>query len=231
MTEQRTRNPVTAGELAARLAVDPAYAEMRGTKDSELEARQLRYLNAARPVLDDLRLAGYEVSEIADLRTPPVRKYRDAVPILIRWLPRISEITVKEDIVRTLSVPWARAAIPLLFDEFAREPDDALRWVIGNALEGFASDELFDDFARIAADRSFGTARQMVVLGLGRMAYSRAVPLLLALLEDDDVAVSAMIALGKLRAKESRPLVERFLGHPDAWVRRKAKTALARIDR
>jgi HEAT repeat protein len=51
------------------------------------------------------------------------------------------------------------------------------------------------------------------------------------LIDDHDVGVSAMIALGKLKAHTARPLVERFLAHPDSWVRQEAKKALARIDR
>jgi len=225
------RKPVTAAELMARLNADPAFLERRRQKEAELKAKHERYLAAAEPVLQELRALGYQVESIGDLRRPPVYKYPDAVPVLVRWLPRISDPSVKEDIIRTLSVPWARAAVPTLLEEFERVSDDALRWVVGNALEVLADDTLFEDLASIARDRRYGSARAMVVVGFGRLKDPRAIPILIALLEDDDVAVSAMIALGKLKERSARPLVEKFLTHPDSWVRQEAKKALARIDR
>ena len=223
--------PVTAAELMARLNADAAFLERRRQKEAELQAKHERYLAAAQPVLEELRAMGYQVESIGDLRRPPVRKYPEAVPVLVRWLPRVSDHSVKEDIVRTLSVPWARAAVPALLEEFHQVSDDALRWVVGNALEVLANDSLFDDLARIACDRRYGTARGMVVVGLGRLRDPRVVPIMIGLLGDDDVAVSAMIALGQLKEHSARPLVEKFLTHPDPWVRQEAKKALARIDR
>jgi HEAT repeat protein len=37
------------------------------------------------------------------------------------------------------------------------------------------------------------------------------------------------MGLGKLRAKEASPVIQRFLDHPEPWVRKEAKKALARL--
>lgn len=70
-------------------------------------------------------------------------------------------------------------------------------WAIGNALSVVADDSHFDELAELARDRRYGTARQMIVHGLGRSRHPAAVGLLIELLADDDIAAHAAIALGK----------------------------------
>jgi len=69
----------------------------------------------------------------------------------------------------------------------------------------------------------------MIVLGLARSRDPSAVPLLVGILGDDDVAAHAITALGRLWPPGVRPAVTRMLGHPRALVRREARKALARL--
>jgi hypothetical protein len=63
-----------------------------------------------------------------------------------------------------------------------------------------------DDMIRLAADRSYGHARQMVVLGLGKLKNNdRVVPVLLDLLDDEDVAGHAAMTFGKRRPYKRVP--------------------------
>jgi HEAT repeat protein len=120
----------------------------------------------------------------------------------------------------------------VLIEQFRRVADPSglgPRWVIANALEVVADDSVFDDVAAIVCDRSFGKARQMIVLGLARSKDRRAVPLLVALLDDEDVAAHAATALGKLGAGEARPALERHLESPQPLLRREARKALAKL--
>jgi hypothetical protein len=55
---------------------------------------------------------------------------------------------------------------------------------------------VFEEIAALVQDRRYGKARQMVVLGLARSTDPRAVPLLVGLLGDEDVAAHAVMALG-----------------------------------
>jgi len=79
-------------------------------------------------------------------------------------------------------LPAARpAAAPVLIEEFRKVHDPSglgLGWVVGNALSVVADDSVFGEIAALAQDRSYGKARQMVVLGLARSKDPRAVPLL-----------------------------------------------------
>jgi hypothetical protein len=70
------------------------------------------------------------------------------------------------------------AARPLirLFIDLDDDPQSALRWAIGNALDVVADDQVSDDLIDLAADRRYGTARQMIVLALGKTLYLRQQP-------------------------------------------------------
>lgn len=186
-------------------------------------------------LLAELAEGGFPVGSLTELRTSGQR-YRSVVPVLLRWLPRALDRQSKEDLVRALSVPWARpvAARPLIA-EFGRvnESDDptgtGLRWAIGNALSIVADDSVFDDLVRLVENRAFGKSRQMVVIGLGRSKRPEAVAVLVGLLEDDDVSGHAVKALAKLRSQDARPALERMVDDPRSWVRREAQKALDRL--
>lgn len=230
-----SRKPVTADELMTRLNQDPAYLARVAARDALVEERGRRYREAAAPVAAELRGLGYHVEDIGDLRHLGAR-YTNAVPVLIEWLTKVDEPSVKEDIVRTLSVPWAKSAAPVLIEEFRRVEDatgTSIRWVIGNALSVVAGDPVCDDLVDLARDRRYGRAREMVVVALGRMKMKTAcvVDVLIELLADEDVAGHAVIALGKLKDRRAREAVAALQNHPKAWVRAEVKKALARMDR
>jgi HEAT repeat protein len=94
-----------------------------------------------------------------------------------------------------------------------------------------ADESVLEDLIRIGMDRQYGRSRALMVAALGNMvqARERVVPVLLGLLDDAEVAPYAVMGLGKLRAKEASPVIQRFLDHPEPWVRKEAKKALARL--
>jgi HEAT repeat protein len=188
---------------------------------------------ASKPVLADLSLAGFDVDWIEDLYNKRLH-YQRAIPILLRWLPRVENPAIKEAIVRALSVPWARRteAPVLLVEEFRKSKSDfGLNWAIGNALSVVADDNVLDDIVSLIWDKTYGKAREMLVVALGNMKSPDVKYTLIKLLDDEDLAGYAIMALGKLKCKEARPAIERFRTHPKSWVRREAKKALARIDK
>lgn len=224
--------PRSAAELAAELRCDPGFARRERQLADERRQAVERYGTAASGVLLDLAAAGFDVKTIGDLRG--LGRYSAAVPILGRWLPRVQDADVKEDIVRTLSVPWAKSLAPLLVVEFERAADPTgtgLRWAIGNALEVLASDMISDELIRLATSRRFGRARQMVTVGLAKLRDPRVTGVLMSLLADEDVVGHAVMALGKLRAKEARAKIAPLLEHPTPWVRKEARRAMASIEK
>lgn len=61
------------------------------------------YREAERPVVEELRAAGFDVADVHDLYQQRL-DYRSAVPILLRWLPRVSEPHAQQSIARALTV-------------------------------------------------------------------------------------------------------------------------------
>lgn len=59
--------------------------------------------------------------EVGELRRYGVN-YKAAVPILIEWLPKVSYLLLAEDIVRTLSVSFAKKLALPEFLRLFREP-------------------------------------------------------------------------------------------------------------
>ena len=156
--------------------------------------------------------------------------------MLLRWLDRCEDTFEKEEIVRALSVPWARGeALDPLIEAFRATPrgdqsEELLRWAIGNALEVLWDDSRFDELVALARDESFGKAREMVTLGLGRSKRPEAGKVLIELLDDSVVSGHAVKSLRKLRVPQARAGLERMLADKRAWVRKEAQLALAAIE-
>jgi HEAT repeat protein len=140
----------------------------------------------------------------------------------------------KEDIVRTLSVPCAKpAAAPVLIDEFkaANDPTgEGLRWTIANGIAVVADDAVFEELLFLAQDKQYGKARELLTVALGNMKNPRAVPVLIDLLDDEQVVGYAVMALGKLKAPAARMRLEELMLHATEWVREEARKALAGIE-
>jgi hypothetical protein len=157
------------------------------------------------PVIKDLQQAGYKFNSLDDLRDSGL-KYQSAIPILLFWLPQVPSPDSKESIVRALSVPWAKpAAGPVLLGEFEKAPKHAelLRWAIGNALEVVAEPSLASKIIELVKDKDNGSARDMAVLALGKIRQPKVIEALIELLDDEEVAGHAIMALRKLKAVES----------------------------
>jgi HEAT repeats len=185
------------------------------------------------PIIDELKQIGLSFDSLDALRRSGTT-YKVAIPVLLKWLPVVTDVHAKESIVRTLSVPWAKpvAAAPLIA-EFQRIADSTsgLKWVIGNALAVTADESVLDAITALVRDRQNGKAREMLVIALGNMKGPHVVDLLVELLRDDEVAGHALVALGKQRAQAARPFIEQFLNHPKAWVRSEAKKAIAKLNK
>jgi HEAT repeat protein len=200
-------------------------------------------------VLADLAEAGFPgLEEVGGLRGELRRcgvKYEAAVPVLLRWLPRVSYLMLVEDIVRTLSVPFARKqALPVFLKLFRQPPEvqdprrpatsepaiEHIRWVIGNGLGIFAGPSVADELIDLALDRGFGKARTRIVGELPKTKDSRVPEVLLSLLDDPTVRAFSIEALGKMRHTAARATIASFLDHPDKNARDQAKKAIKRID-
>jgi HEAT repeat protein len=225
----------TIAEHMARLHADPEWRARMADRERERRPVIEQNRKDAAPVVADLIAAGFYIHSVADLYSRRL-DYRSAIPILVKWLPEIQNPDVQEDIVRALSVKWApREIASLMIVEYRKgEPSDtSLRWAIGNALAVLATDAVFDDVVALARDRRYGRSRERVAESLGNMKDPRALEVLLELLDDPDVTLPVVRALGRLGSK-ARPAytrIEPLTRDPRSWFRKDARQALQRITR
>ena len=224
--KKKKTGPMTAGELMAELESDPQWVAERDKREQESRERGDRLRREQKPLLKDLAQVGYELESVWDLVNTPTG-YPTAVPVLIEHLQRSYHRRIREGIVRALTVPFARDAVPVLLQVFrSAEPD--LRWVIGNALSIAATAEDCPAILPLIADKAYGESRDMLVhvIAKGPDAVDR----LIAYLDDPELAVESIIALGNL--KESRALehIKPFREHPDSWVREKVQRAVRKLE-
>lgn len=166
---------------------------------------------AAGPRLLSLRncdLRDFPCRPVSDLWNTPL-EYRSPIPILLKWLPNIEHDGIKEDIVRGLSVKWARrqAARPLIEDFRRAAPGSTLQLAIANTL-AVLDESVFDDVVELVRDRTNSSARQKLVVALGHMRRTGATTVLLDVLPDPDVTGHALIALGDQHATRAQPAIE-----------------------
>ena len=192
--------------------------------------------NDDRFVTAALNRIGMNVGSVFDLMKQK-EPYLKAIPVLVDCLSHVHDKGIKEGIVRALTVREARGKADVcLVAEFrdvpvCREADIGLKWAIANALSVTATDVVFMDVVELVKDKRHGRSREMLAVALGNMNNIAAVDVLIELLNDDEVAGHALIALGNLKAKKARPNIERFLQHVQPWVRRAAHKALTMIDK
>lgn len=182
-------------------------------------------------LMNEIKANGFEIQSVSDLFSGQW-DYREIIPLLLDWVPKLEDPVLKEMVVRALAVKWARPlAGPILISEFLRpsNSDDNLKWAIGNALEVVADKSLVDQIVAICLDQTHGTTRQMLVLCLGRMKTVASTECLIRLLDDPTVQLHAIGALGAQRAEEAVPKLNVLANDPRAWIRKKAKGALNRI--
>jgi len=219
----------TASEFVAELKSDPVFMNRkRGFEEKRAEQVEQNRLIAL-PILEELREAGFDFESLHELQHSGV-SYTMAIPILLKWLPLITNENVKGAIVSLLGVRGAKpAAVIPLINEFLKISDShsGLKWAIGNALGSISDDRVFDTISELVQNPGHGRSRQMLVLAFGKMKNPKAVEILIGLLDDEDVSGHAVTALAKLKSDRALPHLQRFAEDPRTWVRRVAKKAVA----
>ncbi len=119
----------------------------------------------------------------------------------------------------------------LLEDYYSKETDDLTRWFISDCLYYIRSRKFVREYQEISSNKIFGINRQMIILLQGKLKEETSVPVLVALLEDEEVCLQAICALGDYKREDFRCYFERFKDDPHPGWRKYARAALRRLDR
>lgn len=153
----RTAAEVVA-ELERRKREDPAYrAELERVEAERAGLAEERRL-ACRPVFDDLRSVGVEVSDLYVLYKQP-ESYALAIPVLLDHLGRDYPERVLEDIGNALPLK----PDPYWWDDFRRvyvtTGSDAVRDRLAAAMSNCARREHYEDLLTFIQDEDLGASR------------------------------------------------------------------------
>jgi HEAT repeat protein len=232
------RRPVTAITFMNELNEDPDFIRRKEIRDAHFDSVRVQLERAEKPLVEALNdVVGISVKSVSDLVNTSLPYYQ-AVPVLVCHLKYQYPYPVREAIARALTVKDAgAAAYEALVREFKKQADSAdaaqmaFKWALGNAISVVADKTDFDEVVELVRDKRNSMSRDMMVLRLPKLDPRGAVKVLIELLDDDKVAGHAAMALGELRAQEARAKIEGLTKHGEAWIRKEAKKALAKLNK
>lgn len=188
---------------------DPSVRAQVDGNPRVARARRL-YADSAQGLLLELSHLGFDVTDMHGLKGHG--DYRAAVPVLLRWLTRVSYLPLAVDIVHVVSVGrFKKLVVPELLKLFRNPPKvqhltssgswadatEQLRATLGDNLSKFAGPALSDDLIALALERKYGEARSSIVSALPRTRDPRVQQILENLIDDPSVGALAIKALGK----------------------------------
>ena len=121
--------------------------------------------------------------------------------------------------------------IPMLLEDYYFEKTTNLtRWFISDCIYQIRSKKFIKEYIDIVSNKTFGINRQMIVLLLGKLKEESAISTLVDLLEDEEVRLHAICALGEFKREDFRCHFERFQNSTHPGWRKYARTALKKLN-
>ncbi len=183
-------------------------------------------------LIQDIKIKGYEISIIDDLRGIMDKNTKDLIPLLLKNLNNTEDEDEKEFLVRALGIKGYTEASEVLINEF-KNPSSNLfyRWAIGNSLSLILDKRYENDYIEIIQNKEYGTARQMIVITLGKIRSQRVISVLLDLLNDEDIDGHIIVALGYYKDPNLIQYIEPFLKHENRWIRKEAEKSIKKLSK
>jgi HEAT repeat protein len=207
------------------------------TKDEVADMRQFAILfeqelnDEVKSLCDELRNAGLKINNLWDLvntKTP----YPEAISILLRHLQYDYHDKNKEAIIRALAIKEAIGKVGArLITTYNTIPKEkmTLRWAIGNTIYATITKEEIKDILPIVQNKENGISRQMFVAALGKAKPPEMEDVLIKLLEDDEVMLQAVGALGRMRSQKAKEKINTLLSHSNNVIRKEAQKVFKKI--
>jgi len=190
--------PITAKELAASLAKDPAHRARREEREKVRIAALAKYRHDIAPVVKALHDVGIAVDDVRASQLQALHAYPKALPVLLDHIEKPYPHKVLWVIANSLAVPEARSAWPLLVAAYKRaespapgSPGDGmgLKDGLANALAATVTSETIDTLIGLAKDPSHGSSRLLLLRGLRRSRAPQAKRAIEELAWDPQLAV------------------------------------------
>lgn len=181
---QLARLAMTAEELMRRLETDLEFQEAKLKRDEEFNERAAVLREAERPIVDDIRRAGYDVSSVWDLVNTS-EPYPDALPILLDHLTRGGyPDRVMESMGRAIAVGPAIFAWDILRDLYLRAGGRGEEEGLAVALAASATPAQLEPLIGLIGEDSRGDSRIHFLRAIKRVGGQRGAAVLNALIHD-----------------------------------------------
>lgn len=156
----------------------------------------------------------------------------EAFDVVTQYFGSIKTKRLKSRLLDYVHVRGFEKIVPFLLKEFQKAPKELedVWWRIGNALEVIrpSREEDIKEMMNLALGKKYGRNREMLVLALGKSKNNIAIPVLIQLLDDEDVSGHALLALREYLHNQPELLnyFKPFLNHEETWIRNIAKKAI-----
>lgn len=182
----------------------------------------------------ELRDLGFEF-ETSNQAVGFIPKHKKVIlPIATKYYQLAKELGKPNEqnyFMRFLCIKGLEGVVPMLLEDYCfEETADLTRWFISDYIYQIRSKRFVKEYLDIVSNRMFGRNRQMIVLLLGKLKEESAIPTLIDLLEDEEVRLHAISALGDFKREEFRCYFERFQDSTHLGWRKYAKAAIKKLN-
>lgn len=224
------------------MGINDTYSESNVIKmriHNEKEAAERYYIenpDSLIPLFErELRELGFDF-EVSSQTFGFIPKYKkDILPIAVRYYQLAKKHKKTNEQMHFMGffrIKGFDDIVPMLLEDYySKEADDLTRWFISDCLYCIRSKKFIREYQKISSNKLFGINRQMIVLLLGKLKDDTSVPILIALLEDEEVRLQAICALGEYKRESFRCYFERFKDDTHPGWRKYARAALKKLDK
>ena len=184
---------------------------------------------------DELRKMGFEF-EISNQTLGFMPKNKKTIlPIAIKYYQLAknqNKVNEQNHFLNFFHFKGFAEVVPMLIgDYYLEQTHDLTRWFISDCIYQIRSKSFVKEYLDIVSNRIFGGNRQMIILLLGKLKEESAIPILIDLLEDEEVRLHAISALGEFKREEFRCYFERFQNSTHPGWRKYANAAIKKLNR
>ena len=160
MSKDKDRAYIPAAEVKASQANDPDYLAMRARKDEKFRKLREKYAELERPLLERLRLQGYQADSISDL----IKRYAPLpsalVEIVLTSIDECADDVTKEWMIRALAAAGQPFDGRKLCELYDRTNNIQLKWAIANTIASSKPHSIDDWLEKASQDAYLRTTLQ-----------------------------------------------------------------------
>ena len=184
---------------------------------------------------EELRKRGFHFEITNQIRNYMPKHKKAILPIAIEYYRKAKELGLVNEqhhFMGYFQYKGFEELVPMLLEDFYSEATSELtRWIISDCLYQICSKKYTEEYLDIISKPQYGRNRQMFILLIGRLKAEDAIPILINLLEDEEVRLQVIKALGEYRREEFRIYFMRYVDSKQTGWKKYAKAAIAKLDR